>query len=41
MLIGLGLNFIGVNPIKALVFATVFKRRRGGPAAGCRAACSC
>jgi len=24
MLIGLGLNFIGVNPIKALVFAAVF-----------------
>jgi hypothetical protein len=26
MLIGLGLNFIGVNPIKALVFAAVFNR---------------
>ncbi len=24
MLIGLGLNFIGVNPIRALVFAAVF-----------------
>jgi Mn2+/Fe2+ NRAMP family transporter len=24
MLIGLGLNFIGVNPIKALVFAAAF-----------------